>query len=257
MPRVLHVRAFADNYIWLVGAPDTAAVAIVDPGDAQPVMQYLAQQHLQPVAIFCTHHHGDHAGGIPALRAAFDIPVYGPALENVRGVTHPVTEDSPVIEIPLLRQRYRILDIPGHTRGHIAFHGEGMVFCGDTLFSGGCGRLFEGTAAQLYTSLQKLAALPAETLVYCGHEYTVANLKFAQTVEPENAAIGAYLAEAIQQRNAEQATLPSTIARERLVNPFLRTHVPGVRKQLASELDRKSDNEVEVFARLRRWKDDF
>ncbi len=260
MPRVLHVRAFADNYIWLVGAAGSKAIVIVDPGDARPVLAYLAEHELEPVAIFCTHHHGDHAGGIPTLRAAFDIPAYGPAGETIAGVSHRL-RGGDTVDIATLGQRYSILDIPGHTRGHIAFYGEGSVFCGDTLFSAGCGRLFEGTATQLYRSLQSLAALPPETLVYCGHEYTLANLKFALTVEPENTAAAAYLAEVRSLREAGQATLPSTIGRERAVNPFLRTHVAAIQarvlQQDPSELDRKSDRVIEVFARLRRWKDDF
>lgn len=264
MGLVLHVRAFDDNYIWLVRArADAAAVAIVDPGDAEPVREFVAAQALRPVAILCTHRHWDHVDGIPDLRAQFDIPVYGPAREAVAGVTHPVREGD-TIALPGFDYRFAVLDVPGHTAGHVAFVGDGDVFCGDTLFSGGCGRLFEGTPAQLYGSLRKLAALPPTTAVYCGHEYTQANLRFARAVEPENAAAVDEYAAVVESALARgRPSLPSTIDIERRINPFLRVHLPALQARLTarppspSGLDRKSDPEVELFARLRRWKDDF
>lgn len=258
MGAVLHVRAFEDNYIWLIRPHDAAReVVIVDPGDAAPVNEYIDKHGLAPVAILCTHHHWDHSDGIPELCTRYDIPAYGPAREPVAGLTHLVTEGDEVA-LPHFSYRFRVLDIPGHTAGHIAFVGDGQLFCGDTLFSAGCGRLFEGTAAQLHESLKKLAELPDATEVYCGHEYTLANLRFAQAAEPENRqAHDAHAARAQARLAQNLPSLPSTIAIERQVNPFLRLHEPKLRARLLSGLDRKSDPEVALFAKLRRWKDDF
>lgn len=253
MNTILGVRAFADNYIWLVPTGADTAIA-VDPGDAAPVFAALSAHGIGLSAIFCTHHHPDHSGGIPALARTFPVPVYAPARETVAGTTHPVAAGA---RIDVNGHCYTVLDIPGHTAGHIAFYGNGRVFCGDTLFSGGCGRLLGGTAAQLYRSLMALAALPDETAVYCGHEYTVANLQFALTLEPANAALRDHFTWALNERAAGRATLPTTIERERAINPFLRTHVPEIRDRLASGLDLRSDIRAEVFARLRRRKDDF
>lgn len=264
MLAVLHVRAFKDNYIWLLRGKNPRHVAVVDPGDAAPVLAALQAQDLLPVAILCTHHHRDHSGGIDAIRAHYPVPVYGPAREHILGVTHPVAEGQR-IRLPELEQDYQILDIPGHTSGHIAFYGQGLLFCGDTLFSAGCGRLFEGTPAQLYASLRKLAALPPDTAVYCGHEYTLANLRFAQAVEPQNADVLAYEKQALQRRSADLPTLPSSIGLELRVNPFLRLDQSTVRSAalrrdptLSSLSDQKSDMAgAAVFATLRRWKDEF
>lgn len=253
---VLHVRAFKDNYIWIVRGDSADQVAIIDPGDADPVLAFLQAQHLRPAAIICTHHHGDHVGGVAALLDKYSIPVYGPAHERISGVTQPVREGDTVRLAPL-NLELRVLDIPGHTAGHVAFVGAGVLFCGDTLFSAGCGRLFEGTAAQMYASLAKLAALPDDTLVYCGHEYTAANLRFALTVEPENTAARAYLTKCQGQRAAHQPTLPSQLALERRVNPFLRTAEATVRRSAEHFSGTGLGSEVAVFAALRRWKDDF
>ncbi len=255
MKPVLHARAFTDNYIWLI--PGTAnQVAVVDPGDAKPVLHALHAHSLMPVAILCTHHHWDHSGGINEIRAQYPIPVYGPAGEKIAGVTHPVREGDRV-HLTELEQEYSVLDIPGHTAGHIAFYGHDRLFCGDTLFSAGCGRLFEGTPAQMHASLSKLAALPEKTEVYCGHEYTLANLQFALAVEPENRDLQHYQRAAGQLRAQDRPTLPSTIGLERRVNPFLRTAEPEVRRAVERQTGQKSDTDAAVFAILRRWKDDF
>lgn len=253
---VLHVPAFKDNYIWLIRSHSGDRVAVVDPGDAQPVIHALEDQHLRPVAILCTHHHADHSGGIGALRARFDIPVYGPAREAIAGITHPVADGDRVV-LDAIEQTYEVLEIPGHTRGHIAYVGEGAVFCGDTLFSGGCGRLFEGTAAQMWASLSRLAALPEDTAVYCAHEYTLANLRFARAVEPNNRDLETYWRQASAARAENRPTLPSTISLERRINPFLRVQKAGVRAAAVVHGGLKSDTDEAVFATLRRWKDGF
>ncbi len=255
MDDVIAVHAFRDNYIWLAPGSKPGVVAVVDPGDADPVIAALASRGLAPAFVLCTHHHGDHVGGVETLARRFDIPVYGPAAESIPGVTHPVVEGDIVGSDE--GGRYQVLAVPGHTRGHVAYMGDGRVFCGDTLFAAGCGRLFEGTAFQLHASLMKLAALPPETLVYCGHEYTLANLAFARAVEPDNADILAFERRCRRRLAAGQPTIPTTIADERAVNPFLRTSTPAVRRAAARLADQRSDTDATVFATLRRWKDDF
>lgn len=256
MAIVLHVRAFRDNYIWIIRSDSGDQVAIVDPGDATPVLDFLAREALVPVAILITHHHNDHAGGITALTRVHPMPVYGPANEAVVGVTHP-RRDGDKLHLRELSLTLDVWEIPGHTLGHIAYTGDEMVFCGDTLFSAGCGRLFEGTPAQLHGSLSRLATLPGPTRVYCGHEYTLANLGFALTVEPDNADAAAYRAEAERQQQDGQPTLPSTIAREQRINPFLRVAEPSVRRAVETQANRALTDDISVFAALRRWKDDF
>ena len=255
MDDAIAVQAFRDNYIWLVPGSKPGFVAIVDPGEADPVVAALAQHKLSPALILCTHHHGDHTGGVQALIRHFQIPAYGPAAERIPGITHPV-EDGDVIHsdwsVP-----YTVLAVPGHTRGHVAYWGDGRLFSGDTLFVAGCGRLFEGTAFQLHASLMRLAALPPSTRVYCGHEYTQANLAFARTVEPDNEDILAFERRSRRLLQVGQPTIPSTIADERRINPFLRTSIPTVRAAAGYKTDLKSDTDATVFATLRRWKDDF
>ena len=257
MQPVLHVRAFKDNYIWLLRGDSRAHVALVDPGDAAPVLEALPRLGLEPAAILCTHHHHDHTGGIAELLHHFPgLPVYGPAHEDIEGLTHPLREADEV-HLPALNLSFRVLDIPGHTRGHIAYYGHGWLFSGDTLFSAGCGKLFEGTAAQMHNSLARLSALPSDTEVYCGHEYTVANLRFALTVEPDNAAARAYQSEAEALRAAGEPTLPSTLERERQINPFLRVSAATVRAAAEKETGETLSDSVAVFAAIRRWKDNY
>ena len=255
MDDVIAVQAFRDNYIWLVPGSEPGFVAIVDPGDADPVLAALAHHHLSPTLILCTHHHRDHTGGIEALGRRFGIPIYGPATESIPGVTHPV-EDGDTIDVGG-SEPYTVLAVPGHTRGHIAYFGDGRVFSGDTLFVAGCGRLFEGTPHQLHASLRTLAALPPATRVYCGHEYTLANLAFARRVEPDNEDILAFIRRSKRLLAAGLPTVPSTIADERRINPFLRTSFPSVRAAVSLSAAQTSDTDATVFATLRRWKDDF
>jgi hydroxyacylglutathione hydrolase len=256
MRNVLHVPAFKDNYVWLIHANVGNAVAIVDPGDAEPVMEALQRLTLRPVAILCTHHHRDHVGGVETLARRYGTPVYGPRREIIPGITHPLN-DGDRVDLPDLGLSLNVIDTPGHTLGQINYYGDGMLYCGDTLFSAGCGRLFEGTAEQLHASLSRLAALPEETRVYAGHEYTEANLKFALSVEPHNADCATHLTRVRSLRQQGLPTLPSTIGLEQRINPFLRAHEPSVRAAAEAQTKQTLRSTVEVFAALRRWKDGF
>lgn len=258
MTQVLHVPAFRDNYIWLLLDETGSGLVAVDPGDAGPVLGFMQQHGLRLNAILCTHHHRDHSGGIAALCAPERqrVPVFGPAREAIPGLTHPVREGD-AVRLPGFTHPLSVLDIPGHTAGHVAFFSDRWLFCGDTLFSGGCGRLFEGTAEEMYASLGKLAALPPETEVYCGHEYTLANLRFALSLEPDNASILDYYQKVSARRERGEASLPSTIGRELRINPFLRAGDASLKAVLDQRTGQKSDSAAVRFAILRRWKDEF
>ncbi len=253
---IIPLPAFRDNYIWLLHEDRHAVV--VDPGDAVPVRQYLAGQGLRLAAILVTHHHPDHVGGLAELLAAATVPVFGPAAENIEGVTRPVAEGD-TVRLDELGVELSVLDIPGHTSGHVAYYaaGLGAVFCGDTLFSAGCGRLFEGTPPQLAASLAKLAALPDETRVYCTHEYTLSNLAFARVAEPDNAERDEWASRCEALRAANQPTLPSTIGREKAINPFLRCDRPGVVRAVAARAGTAPRDPIACLAALRAWKDVF
>ena len=246
--------AFQDNYIWLLRKGKAAAV--VDPGDADVVEAYLHEHGLDLVAILVTHHHADHTGGLRALTAARHIPVYGPARESIDGVSEAMREGDTVV-LPDLELEFEVLETPGHTKTHIAFHSPGMLFPGDTLFSAGCGRLLGGTAAQLHASLQRLAALPDETAVYCTHEYTLGNLAFSSAAEPDNGERDRWHATCRALRAGGKPTLPSTIDREKRINPFLRTSAPGVIHTLTARNGAKPSDALECFTALRAWKDVF
>ena len=251
MLEVVPVQAFKDNYVWTLR--NSAHAAVVDPGESQPVLDYLAREKLELAAILATHHHPDHVGGIAELRRRFDVPVYGPRGEPIATLTHPVSEGDSVT-IPVLGVSFSVLDIPGHTRAHIAYYGAGSLFCGDTLFACGCGRVFEGTAEQMYASLSKLRALPDETKVYCGHEYTLANIGFAKNVEPGNAALEAREARDRKLRERGLPTLPSTMREEKATNPFLRCTEPAVVDSVNKYLGARVSDPVRVFAAIREWK---
>jgi hydroxyacylglutathione hydrolase len=253
MVAVLHVPAFEDNYIWLVRGSSARHVAVVDPGDASPVLAYCTEHRLTPCAILCTHYHYDHVGGIEDLVKHHAIPVYGPAAERIPCITRRV-QDGDVVSVPELALAFQVISVPGHTKGHVAYYGHGMLFCGDTLFSAGCGRLFEGTAEQMHASLAKLAALPDDTLVYCGHEYTLANIGFAKSVEPGNEALATREHADAAARAEGRPTLPSTIGREKATNPFLRASEPAVIAAANKYLGARAASPVAVFAALRDWK---
>lgn len=231
---------------------------VVDPGDAQPVLEALQHLNVQLQAILVTHHHPDHTGGVDVLRKATGAKVYGPARE---AMPEPLTRLGGGDQLQSLGLTFRVIDVPGHTAGHIAYYcadvdGEPLVFCGDTLFSGGCGRLFEGSPAQMLASLDTLAALPDATRVCCTHEYTLSNLKFAGAVDPTNQALARYTETAQALRTQLQPTLPSTILRERQINPFLRTRQAAV-MQAVQAFDASARDEVGIFAALRQWKNEF
>jgi hydroxyacylglutathione hydrolase len=254
MLRIHSVTAFKDNYIWLIGRTGTPEVAAVDPGDARPLLAYCAAHGLEPCAVLITHHHRDHAGGVRELLSHHDVPVYGPAHEPIPGLTHPLGEGAHVT-LPEIGLTLQVLELPGHTRAPLSYTGAGMLFCGDTLFTGGCGYLFEGTAKQMYASLTRLAALPGETQVYCGHEYTLENLSFALHVEPDNPDLRARIAAARRLRAQGLPTVPSTLEEERRTNPFLRCHIPQVIEAAETYAERRLSTPDQVFAVVRQWKD--
>ena len=248
------VPAFEDNYLWVI--EDGRHAAVVDPGDEHPVQAFLESKGLTLTAILVTHHHGDHVGGVEWLAGRWKCPVFGPAGERIDGLTRRLREGDR-ITVPGLGLELSVLDVPGHTRGHIAYVGPGMVLCGDTLFACGCGRLFEGTPAQMVASLAKLARLPGATRVYCAHEYTMSNIRFALAVEPGNAKLFARSERDAAARAAGQPTLPCTIADELDTNPFLRWASPEVIASASKHAGRALATPVEVFAALREWKNNF
>ena len=248
------VPAFKDNYIWVL--EDGANAVAVDPGDDEPVRKFLERTGLRLAAVLATHHHADHVGGLPALARRWKCPTFGPAHEVAARLDRRLAEGDR-ITVPGLGIELGTLDIPGHTAGHIALFGDGMVFCGDTLFTCGCGRLFEGTPPQMVESLAKLARLPRDTRVYCGHEYTLANIRFAEAVEPGNRALAQRKARDAARRDRGEPTVPSTIAEELATNPFLRCEEPEVVASAESHAGRRLKDRVEVFAEIRAWKDNF
>jgi len=256
--KLIALPAFADNYIWMLH--DGTLAIVVDPGDSAPVLEALASRQLTLAGILVTHHHDDHVGGLDGLRSVLKGPVFGPSREQIPEPFLPLRDGE---EAELLGFQFQVIDVPGHTAGHIAyFHpevdGRPLLFCGDTLFSGGCGRLFEGTPEQMHASLSRLLALPGDTRVCCAHEYTLANLRFAQAVEPGNADLTHYNARCESLRAQGQPTLPAQLATERLINPFLRSREATVLRAVRAHAELSADAaEADVFAALRQWKNDF
>ncbi|MGH8384527.1 MAG: hydroxyacylglutathione hydrolase [Pseudomonas sp.] len=255
MIQITALPAFNDNYIWLLQNPATRQCAVVDPGDAKPVQDWLSANPDWALSdILITHHHHDHVGGVEQLKKATGAKVYGPASENIPGRDVALKDND---RITALGQDFDVIAVPGHTLGHIAYYQPGRLFCGDTLFAAGCGRLFEGTPKQMYTSLSRLAALPEATQVYCTHEYTLSNLRFAAAVEPHNPDTLERLSNVTRQREAGVITLPSTIALEKRTNPFLRTSVTSVKEKADERTGNDNSAPDMVFAVLRAWKDTF
>ena len=256
--KLLAIPAFSDNYLWLLH--DGRDALVVDPGQATPVLDCLRKLQLTLKTILVTHHHHDHVGGVDEIRKATGAQVFGPAREKIPQPAQPLLDGDAVQALDLT---FRVLDVPGHTSGHIAYFAEcandaPLLFCGDTLFSGGCGRLFEGTPAQMLASLDTLAALPGNTRVCCAHEYTLANLRFASAADPDNAELKTYLAHCQDLRAQGIPTLPSTIGQERAINPFLRSRTGAVTAQVLAQAPSTHPNDdIAVFAALREWKNKF
>lgn len=267
MLTITAINAFNDNYIWVLQQGSQQAVYVVDPGDANPVLEYLNAHQLTLAGILITHHHRDHTGGIAVLAAYIEqtsgktLAVYGPQSEAIQGVNIGIDPQiTQTFHLAFIDNPIQVLSIPGHTAGHIAYLIDDVLFCGDTLFSGGCGRLFEGTPAQMYHSLRLLAALPAKTRVYCAHEYTLANLKFAQAVDSDNAELMAYVKQVKELRAENHTTLPSTIGLERAINPFFRVMTPTVVSSIRAKFcdqDFSQADEINYFTHLRQWKNFF
>lgn len=250
------VSAFNDNYIWFIQPQHSKALLIVDPGDADPVIEAIEQQQLLPVALLITHHHSDHIAGINKLVARYDIPVYGPRSEAIPMLTHPLSACENLV-INSTFPPITVLDVPGHTKGHIAFLIDGNLFCGDTLFGAGCGRLLGGTAKQLHASLQLIASLPEQTRIFCAHEYTQANLRFATTVEPNNAKIKQRIEDTAALLSNDKPSLPSSLSIELQTNPFLRCEQPDVIQAAQQFSGQQLHTSEAVFTILRSWKDQF
>ncbi len=251
------IPAFNDNYIWLISCPDNKRAFVVDPGDAAPVETALAERQLSLAGILVTHHHFDHTGGVAELRQRHAAQVFGPHNQAIEGVDVRLGAGDAV---DVLGERFTVLEVPGHTLDHIAYYHEGdtpLLFCGDTLFAAGCGRVFEGTPPMMHASLQQLAALPGDTKVYCAHEYTLANLAFARAVEPGNQRLAQRMLDAEATRDRGEPTVPSTLALELSTNPFVRCQQPELLASLREQGRLESDDPDAVFATVRGWKDSF
>lgn len=254
MVDIVGIEAFSDNYIWVVQEANGLA-AVIDPGDEDPVIDYLEQSGLEPIAILITHGHVDHVGGVKGLKHRYPgVKVYGPVDEPISDLDIRLGEGDRVVLPDMLFQPV-VMAVPGHTKGHIAYHYEDRLFCGDTLFACGCGRVFSGTMGQLHASLSRIGRLSPDTRLYCAHEYTLDNIGFAKWVEPENQVLLAREQQAIQDRQQNLPTVPSLLSLELETNPFLRTDVPAVRQIAQDRAARALEADEAVFTELRQWKD--
>lgn len=244
-----------DNYIWAIIDEKSRAALIVDPGEGKPVETYLETHSLTLRGIIITHHHWDHTNGILGILSKYDVPVFAPA-ENIVGTTQ-IVKEGDTIHIPHFPLVFKVLAIPGHTLGHVAYYSDHMLFCGDTLFASGCGRIFEGTPSMMYASLERLAALPEDTKIYCAHEYTLNNLRFATLVDPTNEALNQRLAKVEALREKQQPSLPCLLSEEKITNPFLRCDTEVLREAASEHAKTPLKDPVAVFAELRKWKDRF
>ncbi|WP_027857018.1 hydroxyacylglutathione hydrolase [Marinobacterium jannaschii] len=257
MFKINPIPAFNDNYIWMLGKADTNRVIVVDPGDATPVLQRLDENNLVLEAILITHHHHDHTGGVATLLRHYEVPVYGPENSPFQGISHPLASDD---QIKLLSETIEVQSVPGHTLDHISYFIDGnkpQLLCGDTLFLAGCGRLFEGSAKQMLAAMEYFKSLPESTEVYCTHEYSISNLEFARAVEPDNKNVLNTLKNCKELRSGQMPTLPSNIGQEKNINPFMRTQFENVIRSAEAFKDSKLKTEVEVFAAIREWKNNF
>ncbi|ARU57083.1 metallo-beta-lactamase superfamily protein [Oleiphilus messinensis] len=258
MIKITPIPAFNDNYIWALIDQENGAMAVVDPGDAKPVLAFAKNNKLTLTTILLTHHHFDHVGGVKQLVAEFNCPVYAGHQSKYQPIDHALHEND---SFTLFGLEFNVIEVPGHTLDHIAYFSDSLdypvLFCGDTLFSAGCGRLFEGSPETMFQSLAKLKALPEETAIYCTHEYTLANLDFAKTVAPENTALKQYIERCEHQRQNDMPTLPSSIKTELAINPFLRTSDPEVAAAAATQVAHPLASDVDVFTAIRSWKDRF
>lgn len=254
MPRIVPLSALRDNYIWLVC--EGAACLVVDPGEAAPVEDYLARHALELKGILLTHRHADHQAGVQQLLEQHDVGVFGPLSAFMPHVSHPL-QGGEMLSFSGFSDVFEVLSTPGHTEEHLAFIHAGHLFCGDTLFAGGCGRLLGGTASGLHASLQKLARLPVDTRICCAHEYTLSNLRFAACVEEDNLLIQARISRCVSLREEGRPTLPSLLGEELLTNPFLRCDQSSVRTRVETHVGHALSDPLAVFTALRKWKDDF
>lgn len=248
------IPAFRDNYIWAIH--DGHGVVLVDPGEPGAILTWLGEHGLRPLAILITHHHADHTGALPELLARWPVPVFGPRGGAIAGVSEPVGEGD-TVAVPQLGLHFQVLETPGHTLDHLCYLGHGRLFCGDTLFSCGCGRLFEGTPAQMHASLMRLAQLPGETLVHCAHEYTLANIAFALEVDPDNPDLRLWHDAALALRRQGRPTLPVSLEQERRANPFLRCDQPALAVAASQHQGADVVPGLAAFTALRAWKNSY